>query len=305
METVLEVRNLQKSYGATEAVRGVSFELRRGEIFGMVGPNGAGKTTAIECLEGLRRPTSGDVRVLGLDPQTAGPALLERLGLQLQQSAIPDRMKVWEALDLFASFYEKSTDWRALAESLGLAEKFNAYFKNLSGGQKQRVFIALALIHDPEVVFLDEISTGLDPQARRAIWDLIFKIREQGKSVFLTTHFMDEAQTLCDRVAIMDHGRIIALDSPNALIQQNRGGERVELELEHPGADVGFLSAIPGVASVTRDGKRVEVRGVGGRLVSAVVRALDANQIDYYNVSSARATLEDVFLKLTGRALRD
>ena len=287
------------------AVRDVSFEVRRGEIFGMVGPNGAGKTTAIECVEGLRERSAGEVRLLGLDPQTAGRALLERIGLQLQQSAIPERMRVFEALDLFASLYQRSVDWRALADSLGIAEKCLTYFKHLSGGQKQRLFIALALINDPEIVFLDEVSTGLDPQARHAIWDLIRGIRDRGKTVFLTTHFMDEAQTLCDRVAIMDGGRIIALDSPAGLIRAHGGDDRVELELDGAAADPNFLSAIPGVSRVARDGNKVTIHGTGNRLVSAVVRACDANQLEYFNVASSRATLEDVFLRLTGRALRD
>ncbi|MBK9096295.1 MAG: ABC transporter ATP-binding protein [Anaerolineae bacterium] len=232
MDTVVHVEGLRKLYGATVAVDDVSFEVRAGEIFGMVGPNGAGKTTTIECLEGLRKPDHGTIRVLGLDPQREGQTLCLRTGMQLQQSNLPDRMKVWEALDLYSSFYPKAADWKELLAQLGLEEKRNAFFAKLSGGQKQRLFIALALLPDPQLVFLDELTTGLDPQARHTIWDLVRDVRAQGKTVLLTTHFMEEAERLCDRVAILDHGRIVALDTPAALIRNLGVEERVVFNLD-------------------------------------------------------------------------
>jgi ABC-2 type transport system ATP-binding protein len=217
----ISVEDLIKDYPGIRAVDGICFEVERGEIFGMVGPNGAGKTT-IDCVEGLRKPDGGIIQVLGLDPQRDGYELRERIGVQLQATALYDRIRVREALRLFASFYRVKSpwadDWAKLVEPLGLADKMDSYYHSLSGGQKQRLHIALALVHDPEIVFLDELTTGLDPQARRAMWDLIRSIREKGKTIFLTTHYMEEAERLCDKVAIIDQGRIIALDSPSGLL---------------------------------------------------------------------------------------
>jgi len=212
-QDVISVDGLRKQYGSVVAVDEVSFKVHAGEIFGMVGPNGSGKTTTIECIEGLRRPDASAAQVLGLNPWEDTRELRERTGIQLQSANLPRRMQVEEALDLFASFYSQSCDWNHLLEDLGLGDKRKAYFSQLSGGQQQRLFVALALINNPEIVFLDELTTGLDPRARRAIWDLIGDIRERGTTVFLTTHYMDEAEHLCDRVAILDHGRIIALDN--------------------------------------------------------------------------------------------
>src|SRR5512136_1647323 len=232
MDTIVQVEGLHKVYGATVAVEDVSFEVKEGEIFGMVGPNGAGKTTTIECLEGLRKPDAGTVRVLGADPQQAGQTLCLRAGMQLQQSNLPDRMKVREALDLYASFYPNPVDWEELLTQLGLEEKRNAAFSKLSGGQKQRLFIALALLPDPQLVFLDELTTGLDPQARHAIWDLVRDMRRRGKTVILSTHFMEEAERLCDRVAILDRGKIVALDTPASLIRSLGAEERVVFNVD-------------------------------------------------------------------------
>src|SRR4030042_5282486 len=231
MDIIVQVEGLRKIYGATVAVDEISFEVGEGEIFGRVGPNGAGKTTTIECLEGLRRPDAGKVRVLGVDPQRESQTLREHTGMQLQQSNLPDRMRVWEALDLYASFYPKSVDWNELLSQLGLEEKRNSAFSKLSGGQKQRLFIALALLPDPQLVFLDELTTGLDPQARHAIWDLVREVRTKGKTVLLTTHFMEEAERLCDRVALLDRGRIVALDTPANLIHNLKAEERVIFSL--------------------------------------------------------------------------
>ena len=217
MQPVIQVEQLCKVYGSMIAVEDVSFEVNAGEIFGMVGPNGAGKTTTVECVEGLRSHSSGTIRVMGYDPHRDRYALRSHIGVQLQESALQDRLRVWEALDLFASFYPRSVDQAALLEQVGLGEKRNASFAKLSGGQKQRLFIALALVHDPEIVFLDELTTGLDPQARRVIWEMVRDMRARDKTVFLITHSMEEAERLCDRVAIIDHGCLVALDTPEHL----------------------------------------------------------------------------------------
>lgn len=239
MGAVIQVNGLRKTYGATVAVEDISFKVRRGEIFGLVGPNGAGKTTTIECLTGMRKPDSGTAEVLGLDPVKGGDALRRRIGVQLQQAALPDRLKVREALELYSSFYDSLADWRELMDRWGLSEKRDTVFSKLSGGQQQRLFVALALLNDPEVVFLDELTSGLDPQARRASWDLVRGIREAGKTVVLVTHFMDEAEMLCDRVAVVDRGRLVALDTPEALIGSLQAGSSLSF-----GASNGFDPAI-------------------------------------------------------------
>jgi ABC-2 type transport system ATP-binding protein len=220
MATVIEVEGLAKRYGEVAAVDGVSFQVAEREIFGIVGPNGAGKTTTVEILEGLRRADAGRARVLGLDPDRDGPRLRQRIGAQLQEAALPDRLKVWEALDLYASFYDRAAPWRELLERWGLAERRNAAVGNLSGGQRQRLLIALALVGRPEVVFLDELTSGLDPQARRDTWELVRAVRDAGATVVLVTHLMEEAERLCDRVAVIDRGRVVALDTPRALVAQ-------------------------------------------------------------------------------------
>jgi ABC-2 type transport system ATP-binding protein len=307
MDIIVQVKGLRKIYGATVAVEDVSFEVRQGEIFGMVGPNGAGKTTTIECLEGLRKPDAGIVRVLGVDPQRESLTLREQTGMQLQQSNLPDRIKVWEALDLYASFYSKAADWKELIVQLGLEEKRNTLFSKLSGGQKQRLFIALALLPDPQLVFLDELTTGLDPQARHAIWDLVRDVRLKGKTVLLTTHFMEEAERLCDRVAILDHGRIVALDTPASLIRSLGADERVVFSMDGI-LPVGFEKALTSIARVeVRDGW-VTVHGKNGQpvaLVSEVVRLLSKQGIQFRDLRTEQPTLEDVFLSLTGREIKD
>lgn len=302
--SVIQVESLRKTYGPVMAVNGVSIEIQLGEIFGMVGPNGAGKTTTIECIEGLRRPDGGSLRVLGLDPQANGYALRARIGVQLQESSLPDRLKVWEALDLFASFYPHSVNWRSLLDQLGLADKYNAPFGKLSGGQKQRLFIAMALLNDPELVFFDELTTGLDPQARQAMWDLVRDIRARGKTVFLTTHFMEEAERLCDRVAIMDHGHIVALDTPENLIRSLGAESRVVFSIEGNFASES-LQALATVSRVEHAGERLIVYGKGDTLVGEVVNALTSRGIRFRDLRTEQPTLEDVFLTLTGREMRD
>jgi ABC-2 type transport system ATP-binding protein len=215
---VIEVSHIHKSYRDQVAVDDVSFSVEAGEIFGIVGPNGAGKTTTVECVEGVRHPDRGTVRVLGLDPRADRAELRQRLGVQLQQSQLPDRLRVGEALELYASFYRRPADWRALMDELGLTAKRDTPFGKLSGGQQQRLSIALALVGNPEVAILDELTTGLDPQARRDTWDLIRSIRDRGVTVVLVTHFMDEAERLCDRLAVIARGRVLTIDTPTALV---------------------------------------------------------------------------------------
>ena len=231
MTAVIEVNGLVKRYRRRTAVDGVSFSVSQGEIFGVVGPNGAGKTSTIECLEGLREADGGTVRVLGLDPRADGGRLRQKIGVQLQQAALPERIKVWEALDLFASYYDNPVDWRQLIEEWGLSGKADAAFSSLSGGQQQRLFITLALVNDPSVVFLDELTTGLDPHARRATWDLIRDLRDRGVTVVLVTHVMEEAERLCDRVAVIDQGKVIALGKPALLVDDGENLDDAFLRL--------------------------------------------------------------------------
>ena len=307
MNTIVQVEGLLKTYGATVAVDEVSFDVQEGEIFGMVGPNGAGKTTTIECLEGLRKPDAGTIRVLGVDPQREVQTLRERTGMQLQQSNLPERMKVWEALDLYSSFYPKPADWKELLVQLGLEEKSDTPFAKLSGGQKQRLFIALALLPDPQLIFLDELTTGLDPQARHTIWDLVRDVRSKGKTILLTTHFMEEAERLCDRVAILDHGRIVALDTPAALIRGLGAEERVVFNLDGS-LPAGFEKALSSEVRLKVQGEHVIVHGKIGRkvsLVSEVVSLLTAQAVPFRDLRTEQPSLEDVFLSLTGRAMRE
>ncbi|MFL7812534.1 MAG: ABC transporter ATP-binding protein [Anaerolineales bacterium] len=307
MKTVISVDNLYKSYRDTRAVDGISFQVEGGEIFGMVGPNGAGKTTTIECLEGLRVPDGGEIRVLGLDPVSQERQLRPLLGIQLQEAHLPDNLKVWEALDMYASFYERHVDWQVLLEELGLGDKRKTAFGKLSGGQKQRLFIALALLHDPELVFLDELTTGLDPHARRAIWDLVRDVKGRGKTVFLTTHYMEEAENLCDRVAILDSGRIAALDTPARLIQNLEISERVCFRSDAD-RSAAVLQGLPGVKRVERQGEQTVVFGQSngsGPIVTAVVNALTGEGLSFSDLRTDNPDLEDVFLSLTGRQLAD
>lgn len=303
MGLAIEVTDLRKFYGPVRAVDGISFTVAEGEIFGMVGPNGAGKTTTIECVEGMRRPDAGTIRVLGLDPLRDGYALRQRIGVQLQEAALLSRLKVREAIDLFGSLYPRSADGMALLEQLGLADKRNAFFDKLSGGQKQRLFIALALVNDPELVFLDELTTGLDPQARRAMWDLVRGIRDRGKTVFLTTHYMEEAERLCDRVAIIDHGKIVALDTPENLVRSLGAENRVVFSAD--GWDGEHLRQVPGVTRVEQIGDRVVVYGRGEGLMSGVVGVLEREGVRFRDLRTEQPSLEDVFLALTGREMRE
>ena len=296
---IIEVENLRKTYGATVAVDDVSFEVAEGEIFGLLGPNGAGKTTTVECLQGLRRPDSGNMQVLGLDPRTQAQTLRRRIGSQLQESALPDRIKVWEALDLFASVTPETSDWRILLEQWGLAEKRKASFSSLSGGQRQRLFVALALVNDPGLVFLDEMTTGLDPAARHVAWDLIHAIRDRGSTVMLVTHFMDEAEKLCDRVAIVHEGRVIDMDTPQGLITKHATEVRIIFSTEL--TELPWLAEVPYVKRITKKGPRMEVEG-NGPVLALVAASLVEHGITPADLRIEQPTLEDVFLKLTGKS---
>jgi ABC-2 type transport system ATP-binding protein len=301
---VIAVRGIRKTYGRTVAVDDVSFDVEQGEIFGLIGPNGAGKTTTLECVEGLRTADRGSVTVLGLDPHRRARELQDRIGVQLQAAQLQKRIKVWEAVDLWASLYRHPVNGGRLLEQLGLADKRNAWFMTLSGGQKQRLFIALALINDPELVFLDELTTGLDPQARRTIWDLIRGIRDRGKTVFLTTHLMEEAERLCDRVAIIEHGRIIDIDTPEGLVRRHCPERTILLRTEDSSADA-RIRALSRVASVTTEDGRLRIQGSGEDLIADVIQCLGEHRIRVTEFRTLVPNLEDVFLKLTGRSIRD
>lgn len=301
----VRVSGLRKTYGKLVAVDDVSLEVRTGEIFGLIGPNGAGKTTTLECIEGLRKPDRGTIEVLGLDPIRDVYRLQQRVGVQLQQAHLQKRIKVWEAAHLWASLYNKPVaDADRLLEQLGLGEKRDAWFMTLSGGQQQRLFIALALVNDPELVFLDELTTGLDPQARRAIWELVRGIRARGKTVFMTTHLMEEAERLCDRVAIIEHGRVIDADTPDRLVARHCPERTVVLVTEDPLAEERFR-ALPRVDSVQRAESRFTIRGHGDDFVTAVIQCLAEHQVRVSDFRTETPTLEDVFLKLTGHSIRD
>ena len=301
---VVHVTAIRKTYGRTVAVDEVSFEVNEGEIFGLIGPNGAGKTTTMECVEGLRAPDSGAISVLGLDPRKDVYALQDRIGVQLQEAQLQKRIKVREAVGLWASLYRRPVDGDRLLDQLGLSEKRNAWFMTLSGGQKQRLFIALALINDPELVFLDELTTGLDPQARRAIWELVRGIRARGKTVFLTTHLMEEAERLCDRVAIIDHGHIIDVDTPDGLIRRHSPERTVVIST--PDQSVGErFRMMPQVESVAAQDGRFTIRGRGEDFVTRIIEAIAEHRIAVTDFSTERSTLEDVFLKVTGHSIRN
>ena len=304
MNPVIAVSNLGKRYGRTVAVDDVSLEVFEGEIFGLIGPNGAGKTTTMECVEGNRVPDKGTISVLGLDPQRDANALRQRIGVQHQEAHLQKRIKVWEAVDLWQSLYTRAVDGDALLSRLGLESKRDTWFMNLSGGQKQRLFIALALIHEPEVVFLDELTTGLDPQARRAIWGLVTGIRDRGTTVFLTTHLMEEAEKLCDRVAIIEHGRLIEMGTPDDLVQRHCPERTVVFTSD----DAHVAERLQGLGTVERGGgptSTYTIRGAGDDFVTDVINVIAREGIRVRGFRTEIPTLEEVFLKLTGHGIRD
>lgn len=298
---VIEVEDLRKVYGDRVVVDEVSFTVEDGEIFGILGPNGAGKTTTVECIEGLRRPDGGVVRVDGYDPGQDGARVRELLGVQLQQARLQQRIKVWEALDLYASFYADPVDWRDLLEQLGLSEQRNTTFGQLSGGQQQRLSIALSLVGRPRVAVLDELTTGLDPQARRDTWQLIEQVRDAGVTILLVTHFMEEAERLCDRLAILDQGRIVGLDRPAALVAGVGGVQRLHFEPSAP-VEERWLAGLAEVTDVTREDAELVVTGTGN-VVQTVLAALVEAQIVPGRLRVQQPTLDDAFVALTGRRL--
>ncbi|MFC4592074.1 ABC transporter ATP-binding protein [Sphaerisporangium corydalis] len=294
---IIEVNGLRKAYGGRPVVDGVSFAVEEGEIFGILGPNGAGKTTTVECVEGLRVPDGGTVRVAGLDPVADHERVTPLLGAQLQESELQAKLTVREALELYSAFYPRPADWRPLAERLGLDGVLTTRFGKLSGGQRQRLFIALALIGDPRVVVLDELTTGLDPRGRRDTWKLIEDVRDSGVTVLLVTHFMEEAQHLCDRVAVIHAGRVAALDTPQGLIGRAASSTVISLTPSRP-LDDADLAALPAVASLERKDGRLVINGTD-ETVDAVISLLARHRVTAHRLRVADATLDDAFLDLT------
>jgi ABC-2 type transport system ATP-binding protein len=299
---IIEVADLAKRYGSKAAVDGVSFTVEAGEIFGILGPNGAGKTTTVECVEGMRRPDRGTIRVDGLDPQRDRSELRRRLGVQLQESELPERIRVWEALDLYSSFYPNPADWRELMDRLGLEDQRNAEFGKLSGGQKQRLSVALALVGNPKIAVLDELTTGLDPQARRDTWDLIEGIRDAGVTVLLVTHFMEEAERLCDRLAVIDRGKVVAIDTPGGLVSRVDSAQRVRFRPSRP-VDERLFTVLPEVTEVRAHGGQLVVSG-HGNLLHAITSVLARNQVVAADLRIEQASLDDAFVELTGRKIQ-
>jgi ABC-2 type transport system ATP-binding protein len=302
---ILQVENLVKSYGDVQAVRGVSFSVEEGEVFGLLGPNGAGKTTTVEILEGLRTLDSGRVSVCGLDPQRDSEALKHEIGAALQATSLPDKIRVMEALRLFSSFYKRHREPEELLQRFGLEEKRNTFYHQLSGGQKQRLALAMALLNDPRVCFLDEPTAGLDPQVRREIYDVIEELRREKKTILLTTHYIEEAERLCDRVAIVDHGNVIALGTPRELKSRSGDTARIEVRLSKPASD-GSLQRLDGVVDAREvDGGYVLHCQRPPQAIVALVKYLEAEGNELVSLEIATPSLEDVFIELTGRRLRD
>jgi ABC-2 type transport system ATP-binding protein len=308
-EPIIAVEGLFKTYvsggGAVEAVRGLSFSVQEGEVFGLLGPNGAGKTTTVEILEGMRTPDRGTARVCGLDPERAGSAFKQKIGAVLQSTSLPDKIRVKEALDLFANFYTNRADTESLLKRFQLEEKRDAFYSQLSGGQKQRLALAMALVNNPQVVFLDEPTAGLDPQVRREIYDIIEELRKDKKTVLITTHYIEEAERLCDRVAIVDFGRIIKTGTPRELKHSSAGTTRIEVRLARPLTN-GVLSTLEGVADCRDfDGTYVIHSRLPPRTIVALVKQLEAENNELQSLEMFSPSLEDVFIELTGRRLRD
>jgi len=299
----VEISHLRKTYGPLVAVDDVSLSVTEGEIFGILGPNGAGKTTTVECAIGLRSPDSGTIRLMGIDPQADKAQIHEITGVQLQSGAFPAKLRVGEIIDMYRSFYRHPADAAELAGALGLADKRNSYYRSLSGGQQQRLSVVLALIGAPRIAVLDEMTTGLDPQARRAAWELIEHVRDRGTTVLLVTHFMEEAERLCDRIALIDAGRIVALDTPAGLAARATGGKTVRFLPSAP-FDESLLTGLPEVTAVEHDGHHIVVTGAG-ELATAVIVALHTAGVEARDVRMDASTLEDAFVRLTGRHLHE
>jgi ABC-2 type transport system ATP-binding protein len=303
--SVLQVENLVKRYGDLEAVRGLTFSVDEGEVFGLLGPNGAGKTSTIEIMEGLRTTTSGRVSVCGFDPQINPTELKHEIGAALQSTSLPDKIRVHEAISLFASFYKRGRKVDELLQRFGLEEKRNAFYSQLSGGQKQRLALAMALVNDPKVLFFDEPTAGLDPQVRREIYDIIEELKRENKTIVLTTHYIEEAEKLCDRVGIVDHGKMIALGTPRELKELSANTTRVEVRLAKP-AVLGELKSLDGVVDAREvDGAYVLHAPRTAPTIVALVKHLETAGNELVSLEIATPSLEDVFIELTGRRLRD
>lgn len=304
-DPIIQAEGLYKNYGAVEALRGVSFAVEAGEVFGLLGPNGAGKTTTVEILEGMRTPDKGLARVCGLDPQASGERFKQRIGAVLQSTSLPDKIRVKEALDLFAHFYISRLDSNDLLKRFQLEEKRTAFYSQLSGGQKQRLALAMALVNDPQVVFLDEPTAGLDPQVRREIYTIIEELKHAKKTVLLTTHYIEEAERLCDRVAIVDNGKVIATGTPRELKQRSAGTTRIEVRLAKP-VQNGTLAQLEGVADCREfDGSYVLHSLRPPQTIVSLVKQLESESNELQSLEMFSPSLEDVFIELTGRRLRD
>jgi ABC-2 type transport system ATP-binding protein len=304
-DPIIQVEELYKSYGAVDAVRGISFAVERGEVFGLLGPNGAGKTSTVEILEGLRTADRGLVRVSGLDPSNSGHAFKEKIGAVLQSTSLPDKLRVDEAIELFARFYQRRANTDELLARFQLTEKRGAFYSHLSGGQKQRLALAMALVNDPEVIFLDEPTAGLDPQVRREIYDIIEELKRGQKTVLLTTHYIEEAERLCDHVAIVDHGRVMALGTPRELKRNSADMTRIEVRLARPMVN-GLLAHLEGVSDCREfAGTYVLHSAKPPRTIVALVKQLEAESNELQSLEMFSPSLEDVFIELTGRRLRE
>lgn len=299
---IIEVKELVVNYGDVKAVDELTFFVKNNEIFGIIGPNGAGKTTTIECIEGLRKPTSGSINILGLNPAQRRKELYELIGVQLQESSYPDKIKVWELCKLFSSFYKKPLSYDKLLNDFGLYDKTNAYVSDLSGGQKQKLSIILSLIPKPKIVFLDELTTGLDPQARHSMWDLIKSLKNEGVTVFMTSHFMDEVENLCDRVAIMLKGKIVALDT--VVNHINSSGLEDKIVFTSRDFQVDRFNAIDGIKKIEKDGGKISIFGTGRSFLNNVMSVLQKENINYSDLMIKKPNLEDVFLNITGRDMK-
>ena len=305
MSAVIEAKDLTKKYGDLIAVNEVSFEIEKGEIFGLLGPNGAGKTTTVEMIEGLRKPDGGTIKVWGIDVLKGIDRVKEIIGVQLQTATIYERIRVGEAIDLYGSYYKKSIPTNVILERVSLTDKKRSFVKALSHGQKQRLAMAVALVNDPEIIFLDEPTTGLDPQARRNVWDIIDSLRGSGKTILLTTHYMEEAEQLCNRVGIIDQGNIITIDTPRNLIAKQSLGSTIEFVSSNSIAEDAFKD-ITQLSTVTQDGNRYILHTEEVfQVLKEIIRLAEEKNLDVEGISVRKATLEDVFLKLTGRQLRE
>ena len=301
---VIDVENITKTYGKNKAVDNISFSLKRGEIFGMLGPNGAGKTTSIECVIGLKKYEKGTIRVLGLDPLTERNELYQRIGVQLQETSFQDKIKVEEICKLFKSFYSNPYPYEKLFERFGLEEKRSSYVSNLSGGQKQKLSIILALISNPEIVFLDELTTGLDPQARRSMWEYVKELKDEGRTVFMITHYMEEAEYLCDKICIINSGKIVVLDTVENIISSS--GIDIEITFNCEQDIIKLIEPrIEKTSKISRDGNKYCIFSQEDRTLVNLVLALEENEINFKNLNIKRPTLDNTFLKLTGRKLEE